>query len=229
MPFNRQEIIALRETFLFHYMSNSAYMNFAAQTQIEFARKRYRAKEIVQIPESPEHCIAIVTAGRFLAHNDDKQPDIIMREGFVIGAVELFSSNEVELPEIVADQESCLLFITASQMRWLFEVYPELMMRYINFLTGQIHALKWENTLATTESGDARLLQFLSANMEKQEDEYVVKLPYSISALAGRLHMSRATLYRVFDRLVDEGVLEKHGKTLIVRKPELLHRNHAIG
>jgi hypothetical protein len=34
--------------------------------------------------------------------------------------------------------------------------------------------------------------------------------------------MSRASLYRAFDHLEETGLLERQGKVLVIRKPELL-------
>lgn len=228
MQLSKQEIIVLRETFLFHHMSEATYVDFCSRPQPDYLRGHFPAGQAVAPPQDQEHCIAIVISGLLLAAREPRFPDMQLREGFVIGAMDLFSSLAQERPPITAVTDSDLLFITASQMRQLFDTYPEIMMRYINFLTGQIHTLKWEHTLATTSSGERRLLQFLSLHMEHAGGQHRVTLPYSFSVLAGRLNMSRASLYRAFDHLEESGLLQRQGKTLVILKPELLSSDNCV-
>ena len=50
----------------------------------------------------------------------------------------------------------------------------------------------------------------------------MVPLPQSMSALAGRLHMSRSTLYRCLEQLERDGVLRRQGKDLEILSPQRL-------
>ena len=45
----------------------------------------------------------------------------------------------------------------------------------------------------------------------------------SMTELAGRLNIGRASLYRVMDRMVDDGIIERSGKTIFVKHPDRLH------
>lgn len=222
MQLSKQEIIALRESFLFHHMSPGAYVDFTNGDLPNLQRITCLAGSAFSLPAGPENSLAILISGQLYAVRAPRFPDQQLREGFVIGALDLFSSQPPSLPPIHAVEDSQLLCITVSQMKHLFAVYPELMLQYIRFLTGQIHALRWEHTLATTSSGETRLLQFLSQHLSYQDGIATVTLPYSFSVLAGRLNMSRASLYRAFDHLEESGLLERQGKMLIIHKPELL-------
>jgi CRP-like cAMP-binding protein len=222
MQLSKQEIIALRESFLFHHMSPGAYVDFTSGELPNLQRISCAAGAPFSLPQGPENSLAILISGQLYASRAPRFPDQQLREGFVIGALDLFSSLPPSLPPIHAVEDSQLLCITVSQMKHLFAVYPELMLQYIQFLTGQVHALRWEHTLATTSSGETRLLQFLGQHLSYQDGTATVTLPYSFSVLAGRLNMSRASLYRAFDHLEETGLLERQGKLLIIRKPELL-------
>ena len=222
MKLSKQEIVVLRETFLFHHMSSRDYLDFSHQEHPDYVRLQLQPKEQLLFPEQDENSIAIITSGCLRLPQGDKLPDQLMRDGFVIGALDLFSLSSYAVPEIYAVEESTLLLISASQMRQLFEIYPAIMMRYINFLTGQLQALRWENSLVTNTSVEARLLQFLAQNARREKSTAVVRLSYSFSALADRLHFSRATLYRIFDSMEADGFLRREGRTLIVLKPDLL-------
>jgi hypothetical protein len=222
MQLTKQEIIILRETFLFHRMSVGTYRAFTSDQNMEFDRVHLAAGDPVTLPQEPEHSLGILIAGRLYAEREPKFPNQHLEEGFVLGALDLFSTVPLNLPPITAEVDSDLLLISVSQMERVFDAYPEVMLRYIYFLTGQLHNFKWEHDLATTPSVEARLLHFLSQNLELSDGQYQVNLPYSYSVLAGRLSMSRSTLYRTFDHLEQAGLLTRQGKTLLILQPELL-------
>jgi CRP-like cAMP-binding protein len=225
MQLTKQEIIILRETFLFHRMSVGTYRTFTSDPNVTFTRLHLAAGETVVLPQEPEHCLGILISGQLYAVREPKFPNQRLDEGFVLGALDLFSTVPVNLPEITAETDSDLLLISVSQMEKVFQGYPEVMLRYIYFLTGQLHNFKWEHDLATTASVEARLLHFLSQYLEFDGDEYRVTLPYSYSVLAGRLNMSRSTLYRTFDHLEQAGLLKRQEKTMIILQPELLPKD----
>ena len=222
MKLSKQEIIVLRETFLFHHMSARDYLEFSQKDHSDFIRATIPAGSSVTFPELHENCIGIVISGQLRLLQGEHMPEQLLHEGFVIGAADLFSVTAYVVPQIIATEESCLLFITASQLRGLFEAFPDIMMRYINFLTGQLQSLRWEHALATNSSVESRLLQYLAQNARREKYTAVVNLPYSFSVLANRLHFSRATLYRVFDSMEADGFLKRDGRTLTILKPELL-------
>ena len=131
MQLSKQEIIVLRETFLFHHMSAGTYVDFSNQPHPGFVRQHYDAGAFIALPQETEHCIAIVISGQLKAVREPKFPDMQLQEGFVIGALDLFSTLSPELPPITALTDCDLLIISASQVRELFDQYPEVMMRYI--------------------------------------------------------------------------------------------------
>ena len=118
-----------------------------------------------------------------------------------------------------------MVFFTAQQIRELFDAYPGMMMRYINFLTARTQELRWEYLMAATPSALDRVRKYCAAQME--EESQLVVLPRSMSALAGRLHMSRSTLYRCLDQLEQQGVLRHQGKDLEILCPQRLTERRA--
>lgn len=219
MRLNQQEILALRETFLFHSMSGEGY---AAMTEKEqpFVRQMLKTGERLALPQEPEHVIAVIVSGTLGVRYSGKLPVRKLGQSFVLGAVELFSNTAGSMPQILAEEDTALLMISASQLRQVFEEHSEIMMSYINFLTGQIHDLKLEHMLAVTASAEERLLSFLGLHMRGTPP--VVSLPYSFVVLAERLHMSRASLYRAFSILEKQGILRREARNIIVLKPEAI-------
>ena len=222
MAFSKTEKMVLRNTFLFHFMSPEKYQELTCDMDLDVSHVMVAAGEVFVLPSEPEHVIAVTLSGRMHTLADDGATMISIQSGFVIGVLDLFSSDPIRLPEIRSDTDTSLLIIPASQMRKIFERFPEIMMRYIYFLTGQIHTLKWENSLASTSSNEARVLQYLAANQQKHGDIFCVHLTCSYSAFATRLHMSRATLYRVLDHMEEIKVIQREGRNILILKQELL-------
>lgn len=219
MRLNQREILALRETFLFYSMSEESYAAMTEQEQ-PFAREMLAAGERLELPREPERVIAVIVSGTLGVRYSGKLPVRKLRPGFVLGAVELFSNTSGSMPQILAEEDTALLIISASQLRHVFEEHSEIMMSYINFLTGQIHDLKLEHMLAVTASAEERLLSFLGLHMRGMPP--TVSLPYSFVVLAERLHMSRASLYRAFSILEEQGILRREARNIIVLKPEVI-------
>ncbi len=70
--------------------------------------------------------------------------------------------------------------------------------------------------MAATPLALERVRKYCAAQMDETG---VVRLPRSMSELAGRLHMSRSTLYRCIDQLERDGALQRRGKELDIFEP----------
>lgn len=222
MTLRKEEAAALRQTFLLHNLSTRTFTEFSRRTDLSFRRMEVRANAPVELPQGNGNTLAIVVSGELTTAQGVRLPEKQMGPGFVLGALDLFSRYPMNLPEIRAKATTALLLVSATQMRQLFLEYPAIMMNYINFLTGQVQDLKWENRLHTAGTPEQRLGLFLELYWRRTDEGYVVQLPFSLSALAERLQLSRSSLYRLLDRLEAEGVLSRQGKHIIVKRPERL-------
>ena len=221
MQLNDQEITALRETFLFHHMAPAAYVQFSRAEQPEYLRKQFPAGTKFTMPQGKDHYLAILVSGTLRAPQPYGLPDQIKEPGFVIGALDLFSREPLELPDLFALEDASILFISAAQMELMFQRYPEIMSRYIRFLTGQFHGLRREKQIFSEDSAESRLLRFLKLNAKKDGNgRRVFELPCSYSKLAEQLCMGRASLYRFFNKLEENHILTREGKTIVLLPEE---------
>ena len=140
-----------------------------------------------------------------------------------MGVMELFSNQRPMYQPVRAETRSRVLFFSAQQIRSLFESYPDLMMRYINFLTARAQELRWEYLMAATPAAQDRVKKYCAMEMEQgPEGQYQLTLPRSMSALARRLHMSRSTLYRALEQLQQQGLLLRQEREIIIPSPQAL-------
>lgn len=219
MQLTQQEIVVLRKTFLFHRLTPAAYMKLSEQNFHGAFRAEIHAGGQLEYPSEDRNYLGVVIAGELLELREPTFQNRPLGEASVIGVMDLFSKERGPRDEIVAKTRSRVVFFTAQQLRELFDVYPGMMMRYINFLTARTQELRWEYLMAATPSALDRVRKYCASQMDESG---VIALPRSMSALAGRLHMSRSTLYRCFDQLERDGVLRRQGKDLEILSPQRL-------
>lgn len=219
MQLTQQEIVVLRKTFLFHRLTPAAYMKLSEQNFHGAFRAEIRAEGRLEYPSEDRNYLCVVIAGELLEIRTPTFQNRSLREASVIGVMDLFSKERGPRDEIVAKTRSRVVFFTAQQIRELFDAYPGMMMRYINFLTARTQELRWEYLMAATPAALDRVRKYCASQMD---DSGMIALPRSMSALAGRLHMSRSTLYRCFDQLEQDGVLRRQGKDLEILSPQRL-------
>ncbi len=225
MQLTQEEIVVLRKTFLFHRLTPAAYMKLSEQNLHGAFRTEIRTGARLEYPSEDRNDLGVVIAGELQELREPTFPNRTLGEGNVIGVMDLFSKERGPRDEIVAKTRSRVVFFTAQQIRELFDAYPGMMMRYINFLTARTQELRWEYLMAATPSALDRVRKYCAAQME--EESQLVVLPRSMSALAGRLHMSRSTLYRCLDQLEQQGVLRYQGKDLEILCPQRLTERRA--
>lgn len=219
MQLTQQEIVVLRKTFLFHRLTPAAYVKLSEQNFHGAFRAEIRAEGQLEYPSEDRNYLCVVIAGELLELREPTFQNRSLGEASVIGVMDLFSKERGPRDEIVAKIRSRVVFFTAQQLRELFDAYPGMMMRYINFLTARTQELRWEYLMAATPSALDRVRKYCASQMSESG---VIALPRSMSTLAGRLHMSRSTLYRCFDQLERDGVLRRQGKDLEILSPQRL-------
>lgn len=106
--------------------------------------------------------------------------------------------------------------IEPEAVRRLLEESRPFREHYISFLTGRIRFLNQKIGYLTAGSAEFKLSHYLLSLGEYQ----TVVLPISMSALAEMLDLGRASLYRAFDTLTEDGFISKQGKTIILNDRE---------
>lgn len=223
MQLTQQETVILRKTFLFHRLTPAAYMKLSEGRFTGAFRQELRTGDFLQWPEGEEHCLGVVISGELTELRAPALPNRSLREGSVMGVVELFSNQKPMYQPVRAETRSRVLFFSAQEIRSLFESYPDLMMRYINFLTARAQEFRWEYLMAATPAAQDRVKKYCAMEMEQgPEGQYYLTLPRSMSALARRLHMSRSTLYRALEQLQQQGLLLRQEREIILPSPQEL-------
>ncbi|BBB32245.1 CRP/FNR family transcriptional regulator, anaerobic regulatory protein [Thermotomaculum hydrothermale] len=121
-----------------------------------------------------------------------------------------FPVNAIALEEIL------VLKINGKKFLDILSERENLNKKFVFLLIQRIKTLLSRLEMAGTESVEERLLHYLKDIAEKKGSEFT--LPISKGELASLLFTSPETISRTFARLKDKGIIEVHGKKIIVKK-----------
>lgn len=143
---------------------------------------------------------------------DDGQKMImnILSEGSLVGGATLFHDFDYYVVEITATVDTKLLFLSQAALERMFQADYRLARNYISYLSSRIYFLNHKIDRFTRSSAKRKVLDYLADNAAPSNGGHEVCLIlYSMKDLAAALNISRASLYRVLDNLVEEGIIQR--------------------
>ena len=161
-------------------------------------------------PMTTEKMAGLVLTGRAVVTTPDPTKKTLLR---FLGANEPFGISNLFTEDpfvsmIRAHGECRVLFLTERAICKLLEEDHRFLYRYLSFLTGRIQFLNQKIGYLTAGSAERRVALYL-ASLGKKE----IFLEDSISALSELLDVGRASIYRAFDKLSEDGFLQKEGRS----------------
>lgn len=179
----------------------------------------FDAGEVIFSPDHQEKAAGILLSGKAVVNTPDPSKKALLRflgvnEPF--GIAGLFS--DAPYVSVIRAHESCRVFLLKeSAVRALLESDTAFLYQYLEFLSGRIRYLNRKIGYLTAGCAERRLALYLYSLGKKE-----FRLTDSISALSDLLNLGRASLYRAFDRLTEDGFLEKNGRNFILPDPEAM-------
>ncbi|MBQ9131384.1 MAG: Crp/Fnr family transcriptional regulator, partial [Clostridia bacterium] len=110
-----------------------------------------------------------------------------------------------------------ILFLPEKAVRRLLETDTEFLYRYLGFLSDRIRYLNRKIGYLTAGSTERRLALYLHSF---GTDSF--SLTTSITSLSELLDVGRASLYRAFDKLTEDGFIQKDGRKIRLLKSEAM-------
>jgi len=181
----------------------------------------YSSGSVVSPPEGVGKCVGIIFSGSAKVYSTDGDRNVLLRrmsEGDVFGVATMFGQGGDKISSIIAGRGCKVLFISYSAVAKLLESDAEFMYEYISFLSGRIRFLNRKISFYTSGSAERRVALYLSSfNSEEIEPD----IP--MNSLCELLDIGRASLYRAFDKLTDDGFIKRDGdKINIVNRQAML-------
>ena len=223
MKLNDAEIELVMKTELFRGSPRSVLMRILAVSDCTVGE--YSKTDIVFSKTSFTRSLGIVLGGklRVIKENADKRPIVMstLQSGSMFGAAALFNSQGEYVTQITAIEHSRILFLPQRLIKRMIEREPEIAENYMRYLSERILFLNRKIYFLTAGTAEQRLASFLLDNLS--EGEYS-EMPMPMHRLADALNMSRASLYRAFDLLIESGAVSKQGKLVCISNAELLNQ-----
>ncbi len=167
--------------------------------------------EVLLSPDSTERMAGILLSGGATVTTPDPQRGTLLRylgAGDTFGIANLFG-NAPYISLIRARGKCRVCFLPEAAVRRLLEEDRAFLYQYLAFLSGRIRYLNQKIGYLTAGGAERRLALYLASQGEDR-----IELDASISSLSELLDVGRASLYRAFDRLTEDGFLQKEGRTL---------------
>ena len=175
--------------------------------------------ETVHSPDSDQKLLGLILDGSATVCTKDPDKNTLLRfleRGDSFGVANLFT-DEPFVSVIKAHKKCSVLLMTEDAVRALLECDKEFLYRYLAFLSGRVCFLNRKIGYLTAGSAERRLALYLSSF---RKDEILLSVSFSV--LSELLDVGRASLYRAFDRLSEDGYIQKDGRTIRILKSDLL-------
>lgn len=176
--------------------------------------------------ESDERAVGILLSGRGVIYSSDKGRQTLLRfisPGDAVGVAGLFADKAPDTRIYACgDGKSEMFFVGRKAFEELMasETDGRFRTNLIKFLSDRVTFLNSKIDCVTGGSAERRLVMFLRNSPASDNGE--IEIGMSMTALAHALDIGRASLYRAFDALVEDGAISRDGKSVKILAPELL-------
>jgi CRP-like cAMP-binding protein len=181
----------------------------------------FGSNEKIYIPGQKGVALGIILRGKAEAFSADPGKDVLIRTlsaGDMFGVSSLFDKDAAFSSKIVSKGAARVLFISESSLSQLIENDQNIMYNYIKFMADRIRYLNEKIMYFTAGSTERRLALYLASYGKKS-----IKMTISMTDLANTLDVGRASLYRAFDKLSDDGYIIRSEKIVL-----LLNRDEMV-
>lgn len=162
--------------------------------------------------------LGIILRGKAEVFSADPCKDVLLRTisvGDMVGVSKLFDKNASFNTRVYAKGSVRMLFVSEEALGQLIENDKNVMYNYIKFMADRIRFLNEKIMYYTAGSTERRLALYLAAFGKK-----TIRLSMSMTDLAGTLDVGRASLYRAFDKLSEDGYIIRSEKIIVLVNKE---------
>ena len=199
---------ALREllegTFLFRGAPQAAA---AALADRRILRRSAAKGEVIYDPRHFQRCLGVVTEGTVRVDKGELLMSTL-RRGDLFGAAALFNDRPDYATTLTARTPCALVLLPQDLVEELMGRWPQVGRNYVAYLSSRIRFLSAKIDALTAGPALRKAAQYLLSRRAGGTAE----LDCSVTDLAHRLGVSRASLYRALDGLEERGVIARQGR-----------------
>ena len=207
----------LTHTFLFRGAPEEALE--AALSDRRAIWQRAEKGEVIYDPAHFQRCLGVVLEGKVQV-NKGALIMSVLKPGDLFGAAALFYQRDDYATTLTARTRCRLLLFPQSLIEEWMERWPQVGRSYVTYLSQRIWFLSGKIDALTAGTAGRKLTQYLLSHAA----EGTVVLDCSLTGLAGRLGVSRASLYRALDDLQSQGAISHRGRTIRILDQTILEQ-----
>ena len=178
----------------------------------------FGSNDKIYMSDQKNVALGIILRGKAEMFSADPGKDVLIRTlsaGEMFGVSSLFDGGAKFSSKIIAKGGARVLFISEASLSQLLENDKTIMYNYIKNMAAQIRFLNEKIMYFTAGSTERRLALYLASLGKKS-----IKMSISMTDLANTLDVGRASLYRAFDKLSDDGYIIKSEKIILIMNRE---------
>lgn len=223
MKLSPTQLSTLRHTDIFYAVPMSTIERITASPDCTV--RAYDKTQLVYGKTEFTRSLGVVLSGSLrVTKSGDGGHSIIMSTlsaGSVFGAAALFTDQAEYAADIHAVSDAQIVFFTQRLVQRMMRYDAQIAVNYIRYLSERIRFLNRKLYFLSSGTAEQRLASFLLDNLPEGEAS---ELPMPLNKLSLALNVSRASLYRAFDALSEEGAIEKNGKSICINDAERLKK-----
>ena len=135
-----------------------------------------------------------------------------LKKGESFGIISLFS-NEPYVTSIIAKKESKLLLLSKATVDKLIESSPLISKNIINFLVGRVIFLNNKVATLGNMTVEEKCISYIKSEMK----DNCTSLKFPMAAVARKLGVGRASLYRALNSLECKGVISREDNAVLIK------------
>ena len=194
----------LEGTFLFQDAPEAAV---AALADGRAQLRRAARGEVIYDPRHFQRCLGVVAEGTVRVNKGELLMSVL-RRGDLFGAAALFNDRPDYATTLTARSPCALVLLPQDLVEELMGRWPQVGRNYVAYLSERIRFLSAKIDALTAGPALRKAAQYL---LSRQDGE-TAELDCSITDLACRLGVSRASLYRALDGLEAAGSIARKGR-----------------
>lgn len=175
--------------------------------------------DVIYSADNFKNAIGVIMGGNAFAISSGSN-ELYMKTfspGSFFGAAAVFGGSEKYVSTIIAKTDVEVLFLEEKALKEIFMQFPKTSIKYITFLTDKIRFLNTKLSLLSCSTAEDTILEYFKSTADKDGN---ATLPKSMTLLSRMLGVSRASLYRCIDTLIDSGKIHRQNNIIKVIENE---------
>ena len=217
MPFLKNDLKRIFESTLFLGVDRARAVQIFEQTDCKVLS--FSDGDVLHTPKSHEKCAGVILSGKAIVTTSNPSKTKLLRyltPGSLYGIANLFSN--APYVSVIRARGECRVFVMPeAAIRLLLTEDNAFLYQYLAFLSDRVRFLNRKIGYLTAGSAERKLSLYLSSFGKRE-----VTIDLSLSALSELLDVGRASLYRAFDRLTEDGYIQKNGRSFILHDPDAM-------